>query len=66
VLKVASSSSEVRSTTGNPLEGSPCSYIGDGGPWDEPSGEEAGGGEDGVGEDDCVETSLKEDEDVLA
>jgi hypothetical protein len=49
-----------------PPEGSPCSYIGDDDPWDEPSGEEVGGGEDGGGEEGGVEASLEEDDDVVA
>jgi hypothetical protein len=61
-----SSSPEERSTTGNPLEGLPCSYIGDDAPLDETSGEEAGGSEDPVGEDGGVKASLEEDEDTLA
>jgi hypothetical protein len=40
-------------------------YIGDGGPWDETFGEEAGGGEDLVREGGGVEASLDEEEDVL-
>jgi hypothetical protein len=64
---MASSSSEVRSTTENLPKGSPHPYIGDGGPWDEASSEEAGGGEDPIREGNGVEAWLDEDkgEDVL-
>jgi hypothetical protein len=58
-------SPEERSTTENPSEGSPCSYIGGGGPPDETFGEEGGGGEDLVGEGGSGETSLDKDEDPL-
>jgi hypothetical protein len=58
VLGAASSSSEDRSTTNNPLEGLPCSYIGGSSPWNKTSGEEDGGGEDQVGEGGGIEASL--------
>jgi hypothetical protein len=64
VMGVTSSSSKDKSTTGNPTEGSPCSYIRDGGPWDEPSSEEAT--EDAIGDDSGVDALLDEDEDMLA
>jgi hypothetical protein len=66
VSGAGSSSYEDRSTTGNPSEGSLCSYIRNDSPWDEPSIEEAGGGEDGVGEEGGADASLEEDEDALA
>jgi hypothetical protein len=66
VLGAVSSSCEDKSTIGNPSEGSPCSYNGDGGPWDEPSGEETSDGEDGVGDAGGVDASLDKDEDALA
>jgi hypothetical protein len=65
VRGVASSSSEDRSTTGNPLEDSLCSYIAYGGPWDEPSGEEVGGGEDKDGDEGGVDVSLDEGDEAL-
>jgi hypothetical protein len=58
----ASFSSEERSTTGNPYEASSCSYVGDGDPCDETSGEEAGGGEDPIGEGNDIEGELDEEE----
>jgi hypothetical protein len=66
VFGVASSSFEDKSTTGNPSEATPFSYIGDGGPWDEPSSEEACGSVDGGGEKGGIDASLEEDEDELA
>jgi hypothetical protein len=65
VSEAVSSSYEDKSTTGNPSEGSPCSYIEDDGPWDEPSSEEASGGEDGVKEEGNPNALLEEDEDAL-
>jgi hypothetical protein len=65
VSGMASFSSKDRSTTGNPSEGSSCSYTGNDDPWDEPFGEEVGGGEDTVREGSGVEASLDEDEDAL-
>jgi hypothetical protein len=65
VRGVASSSSEDRSTTGNPLEDSLCSYIAYDGPWDEPSGEEVGGGEDKDGDEGGVDVSLDEGDEAL-
>jgi hypothetical protein len=61
----ASSSHEERSKTGNPSEGSLCSYGVDGGSRKETSGEEVSGGEDLVG-DGSGEALLEEDEDPLA
>jgi hypothetical protein len=60
------SSFEDKSTTENPSEGSPYSYIRDGVPWDEPSSEEASGDEDGVGDEGGVNASLDEDDEALA
>jgi hypothetical protein len=65
MLGKVSSSQEERSTTGNPSEGSPCSYVGGGGPRNETFGEEGGGGEDLVEEGGSGETLLDEDEDPL-
>jgi hypothetical protein len=46
--------------------GSSCSWIWDGGPWDELFDEEGGGGQDAATEDGGVEASLNEDEGILA
>jgi hypothetical protein len=59
VSRKVSSSFEERSTTENPSEGSPCSCIRSGDPWDETSGEEADGGEDLVEEGGGIEASHK-------
>jgi hypothetical protein len=61
----ASSFPKQRSTTRTPSEGSLCSYVGDGDPWDETSSEEGSGGEDLVREGCGGEASLDADEDPL-
>jgi hypothetical protein len=65
VSRKASFSLEDRSTTEIPLEGLPCSYIGDSSPQEETSSEEVGGGEHPVREGGGAEESLDEDEDPL-
>jgi hypothetical protein len=60
-LRVMSSSRKVSRI----VSSSPCLYIGDGGPWDEPSSVEADGGEDRVGDEGGVDASLDEDDKTL-
>jgi hypothetical protein len=61
----ASSFSEERSTTGIPLKGPSCSYIGDGGLQEETFGGDTDGDRDPDGESRGIDALLGEDEEPL-